>query len=222
MKYITTILTILGLYLIILGCSPKQDCTDDGCNDFNVDEITIPEVLEGEIIRGEIKIKPEIITVNHIVNTNAGKDVFVYSLSNCIDHIYKNVPSEQRIPKELIIAQAALETGWGKSRFANEGNNLFGIRTFNKDEEWLLPITWDQEKWIGWGVKVYDTKCDSVRDYVRILNEVWAYEDFREVRQNGGNVYQLADTLTKYASKPTYTKLVKNIIKHNIVGVYEL
>ena len=126
------------------------------------------------------------------------------------------------ISKELIIAQAALETGWGKSRFANEGNNLFGIRTFNKDEEWLLPITWDQEKWIGWGVKVYETKCDSVRDYVRILNEVWAYEDFREVRQNGGNVYQLADTLTKYASKPTYTKLVKNIIKHNIVGVYEL
>ena len=69
---------------------------------------------------------------------------------------------------------------------------------------------------------MYETKCDSVRDYVRILNEVWAYEDFREVRQNGGNVYQLADTLTKYASKPTYTKLVKNIIKHNIVGVYEL
>ena len=222
MKYITTILTILGLYLIILGCSPKQDCTDDGCDDFGVDEITIPPILEGEEIRGELQLEPKIITVNHIVNTNAGKDVFVYSLSNCIDHIYKDVAIEQRIPKELIIAQAALETGWGKSRFANEGNNLFGIRTFNKDEDWLLPITWDQEKWIGWGVKVYETKCDSVRDYVRILNEVWAYEDFREVRQNGGNVYQLADTLTKYASKPTYTKLVKNIIKHNIVGVYEL
>ena len=184
MKYITTILTILGLYFVILGCSPKQDCTDDGCDDFGVDEITIPPILEGEEIRGELQLEPKIITVNHIVNTNAGKDVFVYSLSNCIDHIYKDVAIELRIPKELIIAQAALETGWGK--------------------------------------RVYETKCDSVRDYVRILNEVWAYEDFREVRQNGGNVYQLADTLTKYASKPTYTKLVKNIIRHNIVGVYEL
>ena len=86
MKYITTILTILGLYLIILGCSPKQDCTDDGCDDFGVDEITIPPILEGEEIRGELKSFKH-ITVNHIVNTNAGKDVFVYSLSNCIDHI---------------------------------------------------------------------------------------------------------------------------------------
>jgi Bax protein len=144
------------------------------------------------------------------------------SLSQCIDHIYQDVPTEKQIPKTLIIAQAALETGWGVSRFANEGNNLFGIRTFNKDDEWLLPITWDQNKWIGWGVKVYETKCDSVRDYVRIINEVWAYEELRKVRDNGGNVYEMADHLTLYASKPTYTKLIKQLIKYNIEGVYDL
>ena len=188
----------------------KNNCTDDGCADFfdgQSDPTPAPIV----------KIEP----VNYIVNTNAGKDVFVYSLSNCIDHVYKDIPEAKQIPKTLIIAQAAIETGWGESRFANEGNNLFGIRTFNKDDEWLLPITWDQ-KWIGWGVKVFKTKCDSVKEYIRIINEVWAYEEFREVREQGGNVYQLADTLSKYASKPTYTELVKEIIKFNIEGEYDI
>lgn len=210
MKIFSTILLLIAGVFIWNAVAKEQPCTDDGCKEFTeqVELITYQEIEDF----------PNVLPV---INTDT-KSQFVYTLSKCIDKIYETTDISKQIPKELIIAQAALETGWGKSRFANEGNNLFGIRTFNKDEEWLLPITWDQEKWIGWGVKVYDTKCDSVRDYVRILNEVWAYEDFREVRQNGGNVYQLADTLTKYASKPTYTKLVKNIIKHNIVGVYEL
>ena len=189
----------------------KNNCTDDGCADFfdgQSDPTPAPIV----------KIEP----VNYIVNTNAGKDVFVYSLSNCIDHVYKDIPEAKQIPKTLIIAQAAIETGWGESRFANEGNNLFGIRTFNKDEEWLLPITWDQNKWIGWGVKVYETKCDSVRDYVRIINEVWAYEGLREVRDNGGTVYEMADHLTLYASKKNYTTLVKELIKYNLEGEYDI
>ena len=189
----------------------KNNCTDDGCADFfdgQSDPTPAPIV----------KIEP----VNYIVNTNAGKDVFVYSLSNCIDHVYKDIPEAKQIPKTLIIAQAAIETGWGESRFANEGNNLFGIRTFNKDDEWLLPITWDQNKWIGWGVKVYQSKCDSVKDYVRIINEVWAYEGLREVRDNGGSVYEMADHLTLYASKPTYTTLVKQLIKYNLEGKYDI
>ena len=189
----------------------KNNCTDDGCADFfdgQSDPTPAPIV----------KIEP----VNYIVNTNAGKDVFVYSLSNCIDHVYKDIPEAKQIPKTLIIAQAAIETGWGESRFANEGNNLFGIRTFNKDDEWLLPITWDQNKWIGWGVKVYETKCDSVRDYVRIINEVWAYEELREVRDNGGSVYEMADHLTLYASKKNYTSLVKELIKYNLEGKYDI
>ena len=189
----------------------KNNCTDDGCADFfdgQSDPTPAPIV----------KIEP----VNYIVNTNAGKDVFVYSLSNCIDHVYKDIPEAKQIPKTLIIAQAAIETGWGTSRFANEGNNLFGIRTFNKDDKWLLPITWDQNKWIGWGVKVYETKCDSVRDYVRIINEVWAYEELREVRDNGGSVYEMADHLTLYASKKNYTSLVKELIKYNLEGKYDI
>ena len=213
MRLFSITFIIAGLIAFAIANEQMNNCTDDGCADFyDGKEDATPAPI--------VKIEP----VNYIpvVDTTNGKDEFVMSLSQCIDHIYLDVPQEKRIPKVLIIAQAALETGWGTSRFANEGNNLFGIRTFNKDEKWLLPITWDQNKWIGWGVKVYESKCDSVKDYVRIINEVWAYEGLREVRDNGGSVYEMADHLTLYASKPTYTKLVKQLIKYNIEGVYDL
>ena len=213
MRLFSLTFIIAGLIAFAIANDQMNNCTDDGCADFyDGKEDTTPAPI--------VKIEP----ANYIpvVDTTNGKDEFVMSLSQCIDHIYLDVPEEQRVPKVLIIAQAALETGWGTSRFANEGNNLFGIRTFNKDEEWLLPITWDQNKWIGWGVKVYETKCDSVRDYVRIINEVWAYEELREVRDNGGSVYEMADHLTLYASKKNYTSLVKELIKYNLEGKYDI
>lgn len=210
MKIFSTILLLIAGAFIWHALAQEQPCTDDGCKEFTE---------QVELIKyQEIEDFPNVLPV---INTDT-KSQFVYTLSKCIDKIYETTDISKQIPKELIIAQAALETGWGKSRFANEGNNLFGIRTFNKDSKWLLPITWDQTKWIGWGVKVYETRCDSVKDYVRILNEVFAYEEFREARSNGADVYQLADTLTKYATKKNYTSLIKQVIKHNIVGVYEL
>ena len=216
MKYISYLLAISGIYFFVYACQPAP-CTDDGCPEFN--ELTQPpENLDVGMIEKEYSIIPVVATDN--------KDDFVYSLNECITHLYTDVPREKQIPRELIIAQAALETGWGTSRFANEANNLFGIRTWNKDEPYLLPIPWT--KWPGWGVKVFKTKCDSVAHYIKIINEVFAYEEFREVRakilEHGEipNGLDLAPTLTKYASRPNYTDLIATLIKYNIRGVYEL
>ena len=219
MKYFSIILTILGLYFFVYACA-DQPCTDDGCPDFykdGDDNIVIPEPTED--IRGEIKLYHELVVP--VIQTET-KDQFVYSLKECIDYLYTNeVPIENRVPKELIIAQAAIETGWGKSRFANEGNNLFGIRTWDIDEPHLLPIPWT--KWPGWGVKVYETRCDSVRDYLRILNEVFAFTEFRQARDSGiDDGLILADYLSLYASNKNYTELVKEVIKYNIRGEYDI
>ena len=216
MKYISYLLAISGIYFFVYACQPAP-CTDDGCPEFN--ELTQPpENLDVGMIEKEYSIIPVVATDN--------KDDFVYSLNECITHLYDDIVIEKQIPRELIIAQAAIETGWGTSRFANEANNLFGIRTWNKDEPYLLPIPWT--KWPGWGVKVFKTKCDSVAHYIKIINEVFAYEEFREVRakilEHGKipNGLDLAPTLTKYASRPNYTDLIATLIKYNIRGVYEL
>jgi len=162
--------------------------------------------------------KPTVITKT--------KPLFVYSLNSCIDYLYKDMPIHKQVPNELIVAQAVVETGWGDSRFANEANNLFGIRTFDKDDNYMLPKT--LTNWPGWGVKVFASKCDSVEYYVRIINEVWAYEAFRNLRQrhlNNGTVpdgMELAMTLDSYATDPNYIPLVRSVIKNNIRGVYDL
>ena len=104
MKYFSTILTILGIYFFVYACAEKP-CTDDGCENFN--ELSIPEPLED--IRGEIKIYEKLVVP--VIKTES-KDQFVYSLNECIDYLYTNeISPEHRVPKELIIAQAAIETG---------------------------------------------------------------------------------------------------------------
>ena len=130
------------------------------------------------------------------------ESIFVYSLDSCITHLYKNLPASKQIPKELVVAQAVIETGWGKSRFANEANNLFGIQS---------------------GLKEFKTKCDSVADYIRIINEVPAYAEFREMRQDGiTDALLLARTLKMWAEDPNYTDLIEDVIQHNIRVKYKL
>ncbi len=171
-------------------------------------KIEIPEVDQDFIddIRGALE-EPDIIS-----DTN---EQFIASLDTCIDYVYLSVSPERQLPRKLILAQAILESAWGKSRFANEGNNLFGIRTFDKSQEHLLPITWDPNEWPGWGVKVYESKCASVRDYVRIINEVWAYEELREARKENPDItaVELAMYLDKFSTNPNYEKLVVRIIE---------
>ena len=233
----------LMIALIAFGISKyneKYNCTDDGCPDFHEIEIPLPD----EDVRGDLREiekdwkKAVVVAYNPIhleygvhkivqktyslpeIDTSSNEN-FVKSLNICINFLYQSIEPEFRIPNELIIAQAVIETGWGKSRFANEGNNLFGIRTWDKDEPYLLPIPWT--KWPGWGVKMYSSKCESVVDYLHILNNVHAFEELRTARANGVNdALELANYLDKYASKPTYVELVKEIIQYNLRGVYEL
>ena len=80
---------------------------------------------------------------------------FVRALHKCIDYINFTTPRMNRVPFEMIIGQAALETGWGTSRFAVEGNNLFGIRTWDKNTPHMVPIGIKQ--WPGWGVIIFAT-----------------------------------------------------------------
>ena len=135
------------------------------------------------------------------IKTNS-KDSFIYSLNSCIKDLNKDIPIEKQIPSELIVAQAVIETGWGTSRFANEANNLFGIHQ---------------------GLKVYETKCDSVKDYMRIVNEVFAYAEFREMRGDGEtDALVLARTLKRWAAEDHYTDLIEDVIKYNLRGKYDL
>jgi len=136
---------------------------------------------------------------------------FVRALHRCIDYINFTLPHSKRVPFEMIIGQAALESGWGTSRFAKEAKNLFGIRVFSKDSPHLLPR--GIKKWSGWGVRVFPSKCASVIEYVRLLNEHPAYKEFRELREKTNDPIKLIKTLDAFSTTADYDQRVIRIIK---------
>ena len=135
---------------------------------------------------------------------------FIRSMHKCINYINFNTPKHLRVPYEMIIGQAALESGWGTSRFAKEANNLFGIRTWTKSIPHLRPQGID--KWPGWGVRIFASKCDSVKEYVRLLNEHPAYKEFRELRKKTKDSLQLIKTLDKFSTTKDYDERVARMI----------
>jgi len=141
---------------------------------------------------------------------------FVRAMHKCINFINFTLPKNERVPYEMIIGQAALESAWGQSRFAKEANNLFGIRTWNKDTPHLLPQ--GVEKWPGWGVKAFASKCDSVHYYIDLLNNHNAYKEFRELRQRmlDNNemldALQLIKKLDKFSTTKDYDARVARMI----------
>jgi len=112
--------------------------------------------------------------------TEITNNEFAKRISKCVSSIYADAeqyPKHKQIPLELVIAQAAHESAWGKSRFAVEGNALFGVRTWDENVPHIKAKGAPDAEW---GVKTYRNWCDSVADYIRILNNHPAYEQFRE------------------------------------------
>jgi len=122
------------------------------------------------------------------------------------------------IPVSLAIAQAAKETGWGTSRFAIEGNALFGQWTWSG--EGIKPAGADTDA--TYKVMKFNVLKASVRAYQRNLNTHSSYKKFRFVRaqlrddNKKLDSLKLAEFLNNYAQTGTeYTKVLKQIIQQN-------
>ena len=134
---------------------------------------------------------------------------FIDNVVQCVKYIEHNTTDVYPVNLELLIAQAALESGWGNSRFARVGKNLFGIRTYDLQEPHMLPSNNPKK----WGVKVYSHECDSVLNYMKVLNNGGAYKKYRELMSDGvDDPYILVETLDAYASDKHYFSKIKSIL----------
>ena len=128
------------------------------------------------------------------------------------------------IPVSLAIAQAAKETGWGSSRFAQEGNALFGQWTWSG--EGIRPAAVDKDA--KHKVAKFKILKASVKAYQRNLNTHPSYKSFRKERaiqrDNDGklNSLELVKYLDKYAETGVeYTKILQKIIRQNSLSDYD-
>ena len=123
----------------------------------------------------------------------------------------------QPVPVALVLAQAAQESGWGTSRFAQEGHNLFGQWTWSA-EAGLRPARRDEEA--RHFVRVFDSPRDSVRAYLHNLNTHHAYSHFRTLRARAvqNNQPMTANTMTaglrRYSERGwEYVREVRGLIE---------
>jgi len=142
---------------------------------------------------------------------------FIEAVSKCVDYLNFEYDNEQEIPKAIIIAMAMIESDNGTSRFALEGNALFGVRTWDANQPQLKAYKNLNAKW---GVKKYPTKCASVRDMIHILNTKPVHREFqreRAIQRILGikNVYRLAGSINSWATNPEYSNEIKEVIRDN-------
>ncbi len=128
------------------------------------------------------------------------------------------------IPVSLALAQAAKETGWGTSRFAQKGNALFGQWTWTGNG--IKPAAADSES--KHKVASFKVLKASVKAYHRNINTHSSYKKFRKERaiqrDNDGklNSLELVKYLDKYAETGIeYTKILSKIIKQNSLTEFD-
>lgn len=123
------------------------------------------------------------------------------------------------VPPSLALAQAAIESGWGTSRFARTGNALYGQWTWSEDSG-LIPLL--RGEGLTHRIRAFDYLLQSVYSYTRNLNTHAAYEEFRAFRSRRRIAGQfpsslaLTPTLSAYSERGVeYVNDLQRIIRSN-------
>ena len=174
----------------------------------NIDILNDRKILCEAIKNNDSKTKLEIAQKYYIDLSKIEKLMIDKTLIRKIDVV----------PISLIMAQAAAESGWGTSRFALEGNALFGQWTWDKSKGIEPKFASDQKA----AVRKFNNLSDSVLSYLINLNTHNAYSSMRAKRNRNCNQkklisgYELANWMGNYAvTRDEYIKLLRSIIKKN-------
>jgi len=173
--------------------------------------------IEDEFHRKEMRIIEE-LGLKEPEFEFTDKISFINATSNCVAYLNWTTDKEKRVPISIIIAMAGIESAWGQSRFAREGNALFGVRTWDLDNTSHMKAVGNPDA--SWGVKKYKTKCQSVKDMIRVLNTHPAYDKFREFRaeqlEDGEWNYKLLlSGMTAWSTNPDYQNIILATIVDN-------
>jgi len=128
------------------------------------------------------------------------------------------------IPNSIALAQAAIESGWGSSRFATEYNALFGESTYDS-KAGIVPF--EREEGKKHLVRYFKTIDQSVESYFKNINSHFAYDRFRKLRKilrdqkSPFNISLLVNKLDVYAEDEEYVDTIVSIIQDNKFTQYD-
>jgi len=183
---------------------------------FNPNDYTV-RLIEDEFHKKEMRIIED-LGLKEPEFEFTDKITFINATSNCVAYLNWTTDKEKRVPISIIIAMAGIESAWGTSRFAKEGNALFGVRTWSLDEVPHMKALGNMDA--TWGVKKYATKCQSIKDMIRILNNHPAYKKFRmhrakQLELGKWNYRSLLSGMTAWSTNPEYSTIILQTIVDN-------
>ncbi len=177
-------------------------------------------------------LKNKLLTFNTLNNTEiselndiAKKYNIDYSKKHKLDIINEILSNVDVIPNSIVLAQAAIESGWGKSRFAKEHNALFGEYTYDQSKG-VLPL--ERKYGDKHFIKSFSSYNSSVSSYFKNINSHNAYRDFRALRKimrsknNFSEISLLVDKLDSYAEDKNYINNLNAIISNNNFNKFNL
>ena len=143
----------------------------------------------------------------------SNKDEFVRGITECTVHFNTAIPPQYRAVVVISVAQAILESNWGESRFARLGNNFYGMIQTDKTEPHIKALDSDIL------LKRYGRKCESVADYITLLNIGRDFVEYRNVRDKETvtrevDLDEIINTLHTFAVDKEYTKKIKKTVDY--------
>jgi Bax protein len=161
------------------------------------------------------KLRKDIILKRNLKEINMLKRK--YNVQNDLNLLYALYPH----PPSITIAQGALESAWGTSRFFCEANNVFGIWSSNENESRIsAEIKRGGGKTI-W-LRKFDSIEDSIRAYYELISKAKAFTEFRKTRFQSNNVFILIKKLDKYSEiGDKYTDELAQLIRYNKLTKYD-
>ena len=143
----------------------------------------------------------------------SNKDEFVRGITECTIHFNTAIPPQYRAIVIVSVAQAALESSWGESRFARLGNNFYGMIETDKSKPHIKALNSDII------LRKYNRKCESVADYITLLNTGTQFTEYRKVRNKETvtqevNLDEIINTLHTFALDKDYTNKIKKTVDY--------
>ncbi len=137
--------------------------------------------------------------------------------ANNLDDLYSRMIT---LPNSIVLAQAAVESGWGQSRFFLEGSNLFGVWSFNRYETRIAASKTRNKKYIY--LRSYEDMSESIVHYFEILGKAKPYSPLRIARQKTENPFLLLPHLKYFSERRSaYTHQLKKMIEANNMTQYD-
>ena len=184
-------------------------------------EYLLPEVKRqnSDIIELRNRIKSELLSDNKMT---ALKKYYKFKDDASIEDLLSSVDI---VPTSLVLAQAAYESSWGRSRFAKHYHNYFGLWCFKKGCG-VVPLRRDKKA--THEVAKFSSLSKGIAYYMRSINRNSAYETLRKIRKHKRDTQQpitgvgLAEGLENYAEIGyDYVETVQSIIKYNKLEQYD-